>query len=668
MIEQESLAKDQYFASQPAVQLVRELLYRVKQFDDYMQNCGRLEVWQQTYRHYYQGMYKGARINQVGSQGEYSELCVNHFRNILMNILNMTTEQRPSFDPRAINTDHDSQAQTIVAQGVLEYYNRVGKMENYSRKSCEQYEVYGDGYIEQGWDFDAGEDYTPDPADPAKKLKQGDIFHKNYAPFDVIFDFTAGLLDAPKSWYVLRGFKNKWDLIQKYPKLKDQIMSISSNEDTYKYMRVGARDKYSADFVPVFRFYHDRTPSMPNGRVVDFVGENCWLTDTTLPKFYKKMPVYRLSGDDQDGSGFGYTIAFDLAAVQECIDAIVSVIVTNIRAFGVQNIIAEADANIGVEELDGGLKVITHSSKLKEPHAMELLKIPAEVFNFLEMLIKTMETISGVNSVARGNPEASLKSGAALALVQAMAIQFISGLQKSYAMLLEDLGTGIIDILKECATTPRMIEIAGKNNRSYIEKFTKDDISKISRVMVDVGNPLSRTTAGKVAIADQLMGANMIESPQQYLQVLTTGKLEPLIEGKQAEIMLIRSENEAMSDGEAVSAIVTDNHLLHISEHKVVLSSPESRKDPKVIDSTLAHIQQHLNLWRTTDPSMLAALGQQPPPMIAAPTDEGATDPAAGNAPPQPVNPTVEKAAEVNMPSLPNNPLTGQEAQVAGGV
>ena len=49
------------------------------------------------------------------------------------------------------------------------------------------------------------------------------------------------------------------------------------------------------------------------------------------------------------------------------------------------------------------------------------------------------ETVSGVNSVVRGNPEKSIKSGAALATIQAQAIQFMNGLQQSYIFLI-DLG------------------------------------------------------------------------------------------------------------------------------------------------------------------------------------------------------------------------------------
>src|SRR5690606_13663300 len=106
-----------------------------------------------------------------------------------------------------------------------------------------------------------------------------------------------------------------------------------------------------------------------------------------------------------------------------------------------------------------------------------LTQTPPEIFNFMTQIERLMETISGVNSVARGNPEASLKSGAALALVQSMAIQFSQNLQRAYAQLIEDLGTSTINILKDFAAVPRVAAIAGKSNRPMMREFVGDDLN-----------------------------------------------------------------------------------------------------------------------------------------------------------------------------------------------
>jgi hypothetical protein len=224
-------------------------------------------------------------------------------------------------------------------------------------------------------------------------------------------------------------------------------------------------------------------------------------------------------------------MAYDLAPIQDAINSLYSVVVTNQSSFGVQNILIPKGCDLTPSQIMDGLNLITYDAQFGKPESMNLTNTPAEIFNFISRLESIMETISGVNSVARGNPEPSLKSGSALALVQSMAIQFISGLQQSYTNLLEGVGVGLINILKSNATTPRMIEISGKKNRSYTKEFINTDLSNINRVVVDVGNPLSRTSSGRVQMAENLLQYMPDKiNPMQYLNVINTGQLEPLTE------------------------------------------------------------------------------------------------------------------------------------------
>ncbi len=72
-----------------------------------------------------------------------------------------------------------------------------------------------------------------------------------------------------------------------------------------------------------------------------------------------------------------------------------------------------------------------------------------------------------------------------------------------------------------------------------------------------------------------------------------------------------------------------------------------------------AHIQEHLDLLRVTDPALLAMLGQQSTAPQA---------PAGGQAPIEGPNVPVDEGSETSrMPSMPTNPLTGEKYQLAGG-
>jgi len=656
--QESNYPKDQYFGNLKPNDLIRACLERVVNFDNHIRGSGRLSLWQNSYANYNLGIYKDGRLLRVGDQGEFTEMYANDFRNLLLHILNMTTEQKPSFDARSTNTDFKSQSQAIVGNSVLEHYNSYGGLGDCGKAAVEDVLQFADSYIYQGWDFSLGDPYMADPMRPGRMKKQGDVLHKNFMPIDVIFDFMAGMMDAENQWYILRDYQNKWDLIEKFPELRDKILAFAQTTEKNRYSRLSVGFHEDTDNIPVFIFIHGRTDAVPNGRFFTFIGEDTYMIDSQLPKFYKRIPVYRLCASRQRGSGFGYSVAYDLLPLQEALNGLISVIITNQSTFGVQNITMPDGSNISLTELTDGLNLLTYDSKLGKPEALNLLNTPKEIFDFVQMIRDMMQTISGINSVARGNPEASLKSGSALALVQSMAIQFNSGLQRSYARLLEDLGTGLINILKEVATTPRMIEIVGKNNKRYLDEFSKADLSNIDRVTVDLGNPVARTTAGRVNIADQLLQQGLIKDPQQYIQVMSTGKLEPLIEGQQAELMLIRSENESLSEGKQVPALITDDHSLHVLEHKAVLGSPEARANPDIANLAMDHIQEHINLWMECPPQLSLMLKQEGPPPMA-PPQEPAAQPGQDGKPPSAAKtmvaapPAMAKAATVQLPRMP---------------
>jgi hypothetical protein len=301
---------------------------------------------------------------------------------------------------------------------------------------------------------------------------------------------------------------------------------------------------------------------------------------------------------------------------------------------------------------------------------LQLTASPAESYKLLEMLERWSEGISGLNSVVRGSPEGALKgaSGAAMALLASQAIKFSMGLQMSVNDLMENVATATVEFLQTFANTPRMATIAGKTNKGYMREFQGKDLTGINRVVIAQSSALSKTTSGRLEIARDLLQAQKIRTPEEYLQIVTTGTLQPLIEADQSELMLIRSENESLREGRPVRAMATDAHGLHAREHKTVINDPALRSDPKAADTlgaTLAHIQEHIDLGRQTDPALLMAIGEQPlgpPSQAPAPGGNPAPMPAPGPGPSQQEMP--------QMPSMPQNPLTGEQFnnQDGGGV
>ena len=604
--------ENEYFASKPADEAVAVLSKRSDDWFNTLENNSYLDkvkrCWMAYHGAYFDDITGGHSITFGGEQGELVNLPVNHFRNIAQHILVMVTANRPSFQARSTNTDYKSLVQTNLANSLLDYYMREKRLEKNLRLAVEYAIVMGSGFIKMEWNATTGEiyDFNEETQTP---IYEGDVVFTNLSPYDVVFDSTKETTEM--DWVITRSWKNKFDIAAKYPEFEDEIKGLQTKSDMFKFKLIGSSYDETVD-IPVYEFYHKRTESMPDGRYLLYLDDDIVLSDSPMP--YRNLPVYRISPSDVLGTPYGYTSMFDLLPLQDAVNSLYSTALTNQNAFGVQSIYVPRGADISLSTLQGGLNIIEGNAKAGKPEAINLTETPAEIFKFMGQLIGDMETLSGVSSVSRGQPEPSLKSGNALALIQNQSLEFVSGLQGQYIQLTEDIGTGLINLLKDFASVPRVAAIVGKNNKTEMKKFKSDDLGSINRVIVDVGNALAMTTAGRVQIAEQLLQM-MPErmTPQSYLSIMNTGELDMMTNGMNDELNLVQLENERLVDGTTdVIAIATDDHTLHINEHKSVLADPDMRLDAELVGRAMQHMEEHLKLLRETDPDLLVLMKQQP--------------------------------------------------------
>lgn len=678
------MSNNKYFAVDSAEECVNYLESAAKNWYDSIQKNSYLEKMIRSWSYYYGDFYDSAHeITVSGESGELLNMPIGHFRNIAQHMLINITATRPAFQCRAINDDRKSMIQATLGNGILQYYMREKRYERKLKKAAEYAIVMGTGYILTEWNSTKGGVVKEEPIDETliayydeegnaydsedNELKpmpifRGDIESRVLSPLDVVFDFTK---DDPEmnDWYLVRIFANKYDLAAKYPEMRDEILDIETKNSNSK--RVCLSPYNETTDVPLYAFFHKPTESTPKGRYVLYANSDTILEDAPLP--YTSLPIQRISPSDILGSSFGYTPLFDLLPIQDAINSVYSTVLTNHNAFGVQNIINPMGNNVKFTQVSDGLNWIEYDKEFGAPSALQLTKSSPESYNLIGILEKVMETVSGINSVSRGNPEASLKSGTALALIQAQSLNFMSGLQQSYVQLLEDSATFIIDLLKEFGDQPRTIAIAGVSNIQKMKQFNNDDIQNISRVAVDVGNALMSTGAGRWEVAQNMSQMGLITTPEHFLEILNTGNLSVMTKGVTNELDVIRAENEALLYGRPIIAISIDKHAMHIREHRDVLSDPNSRFDTDLVERTLAHIMEHITLMKETDPALLAIYGEQPiqaPP--AAPNSNGGnmSETLQEGELPQPSN--VAKPASPPAP-FENMPQTPEELMVQQG-
>lgn len=605
--------KDKYFAAKKAEDCASVVLNKAQSFYNVLRSNAFIEKINRMWRAYH-GAYNddlgyGHRLNFTGEQGELVAFPVNHFRNIARHTLNMVTANRPVVETLAANTDFKSTAQSYLANGILDYYMKEKNLEEHVNKATELAIVLGAGYIKLDWNATGGSIFDVDP-ETGNPVYEGEIEFTTLSPLDVVVDGTKETWD--NEWVLVRTFQNRHNLIAKYPEFSEKIKQIPPKTNSTVY-RLAIWSNDDTDDIPVYEFYHRSTEALPNGRYLQFLDSDIVLIDQEMP--YREIPVYRIAPAEILGTPYGYSDMFDAFPIQEALNGLYSAILTNNNAFAVQSLFVQRGSDINVNSLGEGMTIIEGNVK---PEPLQLTSTPPETYKFLEMLIQAMETVTGVNSVTRGNPESSLRSGTSLALVQSMSLQFISTLQRQYVKLIETTCSGVINIIQDFVKTPKLIALVGKNNKSYLKQFIGDDITDIKRVTVNVGNPLSKTIAGRVQMAEQLAQMKLLSNPQQYFQVINTGRLDATFEGEMNQLLLIKRENEWLMEGKDVTAIMYDKHSMHIMEHQAVLADPELRENPELAEKVMSHIQQHIDYLKETDPAVLAMIGEQsiaePPP------------------------------------------------------
>lgn len=622
-----------HFASLESEELLIDLKLKNDTFDKYMTKTGQFKQWKKAYDLYYGKHVNGKdghELADVGDEGELSAFGVNHFRNLVKHVMALTCSQKPSYDFRAVNSDQRSMQQARLANNILDQILVEKRMGRHMKTAAEISLVFKVGYTYTKWDPSLGRPYSTqmkhnETGEQVEKIVyEGEPAVSSLPPWRVKYD--PRLKDWTKNkWGLIKSFENKFDLGARHPELSDRIEKLKYDWDKteFSYMKDKEFEVLSDigdELVPIYEFYHLPTDAVPNGRYMKYAGDIV-LSDGGY-QYRKKLPIHRITPSEDIESVDGYTEFVDIMVLQTVVNILYAIPFNNQQAFGVQAIHLPDGCNLTSEQIGKGLVVLKGGPPGSEPKPIQLTASPAEVFKNIEFIEKAMEKLSGVNSVIRGDPEAGLKSGVALGRLQAMAIQFSSNFQQSWAELQEDVGTFILYMLQDFAQTERMVAMAGKHNKGSMQSFVGKDIDLIDRVVCDLGNPLARVYAGRMEMAEKLLDKGLIKSPDQYFNLINTGNLDSITEGPTSELELVRRENEELMDGRSVKSIVGDKHIFHSQEHRVILSDPTLRAQADagdelamaIVQNTLAHIEEHKRLHLTQDPFWFGISGESPPP------------------------------------------------------
>lgn len=639
------MSENIYFGKKSGKDLVNELQTKVDKYYNYVQSTGRILVAKYVFNSYYISRNDSIAVRK--EKNGRLKINVAELRNSTQYTMSLLANKPTSFDPIAVNSDSKSQRQTKIARNVVDYYTEQKQLDAYFKENLELAIVASEAWGSLSWNKFAGGEYGAN--EDGSIAYEGDIEFGMHDMSDIIRD-VGKRKQMENDWLIVRREKNKYELAAEFPEFAENIIGLQYIVEANKELNYDSQTQIYTDMCYYYEFRHKKSVLMPEGKLAIFISSGDLLYEGPNP--YQDLAIYPLFPSKEIGSAFGWTNNYDLVAFQEAISKYYSIMLTNHAAFGYQNIVATKGCGIEVSEVAKGLRMfqVNQGEELKP---LTLLATPPEIFQAMGGFSKKYEALAGLNSVVKGNPEASLKSGTALALVVSQAVSYLNTLDANFSQFKQNIATGIINMLKVYANTKRLVAIAGSSNSTAITtQFTKDDLAGIDRVIVKEANPMTKTVAGRVNMADMMLQSGQI-TPEQYDNVIATGQIQQVLEGKSSQVTLVKSENERLSQGQQCLVLRTDNHLLHRDEHLVLLNDPELREDPTLTQVVLEHVAEH---EKYIPAEQGGTLMPPPMPMPGNPVEPNTLGPE-GTLPPAQLN----DGSQVNTPKMPSLPKGSPE-------
>jgi len=611
------------FSEDDPKDLARELLKKYNMVSNFMTNRGVMGRWVKSFNSYYGHFYAdkktGYGMGNGGSQGELTLVSINQFRNLIQHTLALFTQNKVDFDAIPLNSDVDGRNASIVANSLLEYIFEQTKYSQELYQMAEIGMVFGTSFLAATWDTDRNLSGINGDMKPEFS---GDLSLKSFTPLDVLLEpFKSRFED--QDWVTTREVTNRFDLISRYPELEQEIMNLKRIQD------VQLADPYfmsDNDHVWVYKLYHKATMAVPLGRFTMFGSEDVIFKDlkenpyciinpeTSLPIMGTGIPIVCFRPAITYGSAWGHSVAFDLLPMQDVKNMLASTIASNQAVFGVQNIISARGTNFDFADVGNGLRVLEFDINPDlgpsggAPAVLELLKTPPEIFAYNNKVDEEMEKISGINGALRGTPPPQVSSGTAMALLTTQAQSFNTQVEKVYIDCIQEVANLTLRIIGKFMAETDLVQMVGLKEGYAIRAFKASELSKIQKVKIIAGNPMSKSPAGRLAMAQDIMNSGQM-TPSEYAEVVETGSIKNKLEDITAQDALIQWENQQLIQGRNVQALLLDNPLKHILGHMVVLNHPDVRNDPQKQQIVLKHITEHQQNW--------VVLGKENPQLLA---------------------------------------------------
>lgn len=658
-----------YWAASGEEHLYKVLCDKEQDYYEALNRRGFFQMYRLAYAMYYGLGTAGIGLDSLetqciqfqGADGELVMFSANEFRSLCDQIFNMTTKNRPAFQAQAINSDAVTLGQIEASDSIIKYYYEqvFGERKEKEVVKCEG--LYGKGWTYLEWDPDGGPDIQipVEPKEspmgpmeqPPEVVKAGRFVISRHYPWNVISEAYRSEYED-HLWREVIDHRSRWEMIARYPLFAKQIRDEEYGKSEWMsffpgYDQERAEDE---DTICVRIFLHVPCAALPKGRKAIYVGKTL-VFDDPEGLGIDTLPLIDFMSCELDGTSFGISDLWNLIPAQQMENQLLSDMASIIEAHGRPAIAVVKGSDLDIDALANGAKVVGINSREDLPVIIQPPTVPEMSIKLVDLMRRLNQSMSGLNAISRGEADASVKSGTHAALYHAIAVEAQAPRQAALDLHRERVTNVILQFLKKYAKHPQLVAIAGEDERANLELFTAGDIAHVHRVVIKTSNPMLRTQAGRLQIAEMLRDwpGMPLRQPQEIVELITAGTFKQLTNPVHTQSIRVRRENAILSKAPPVKEVpgevdpmtgmpgpstktvpdcpvfMTDDPAQHINGHLEVLTSPDTLQNPQKMDAVFAHIMEHVKIWREGDPGLAQLLGHAPPPQLGMGMDPNVT-------------------------------------------
>lgn len=365
--------------------------------------------------------------------------------------------------------------------------------------------------------------------------------------------------------------------------------------------------KTARDSEKVVTYFERPSRHKPRGQMIIIVGADNLVYYGDLP--YKRIPIVQMVCGEVAGQFFGKSTIENLIPFQKEYNSCKNRLHEYIKRISIGNPVVE-EGSIDIDEYcDGGIepgRPLIYKSGYSAPHYMENQQLPNEILQELYNLRNDMEYVAGVSQLmVTGSTPTGVTSGTAIESLRDIDNTRLSLTGDHIRNAVKDLGQLFLEIYKDYAKTPRVVNYVGSNDIAKALTWCGEDIDSTD---------VEFTTENELLHSEEMQKQKFIEAYNMGLFTDENGVIPERIKAKVIEYMKLGTYSELMSindlhlqtanrenifflEGVLPEISEFDNHVVHFEEHERLLLQMNyklaKKRHPEMAKAFEDHMRQH---------------------------------------------------------------------------